>query len=781
GRVGNELAVYDEYPAHPTAGEGPWHLLPKGPVTTSAQAPAASVRCYRSALGERMVVTGEIPGLLTYTQTLTLWQGVDRLDCRTVVDDFTGADRLLRLRWPCPVPGAMPVSEVGDAVIGRGFGLLHQPGPAHDPSAVAGADAVDSAVHPYTLDNPAYGWFGLSSTVRVRFRGGAVRAIAVAEVVIPSRVDADTEAAVRDLMTALARAGVTATCSVADAPRYGDLAVDSNLPDVRISVGDPLANAFTAAVLAGAPGAERVWIPAAEPLAEVWVPGADLRGPAALPVLVVGAAGAAAAAVTALAGDLADAEIEVDQDVVGEHFEPRSVAVVNRGVPGFAVDVDGTMHTSLMRSCTGWPSGTWIDPPRRTAPDGSNFALQHWTHCFDYALVGGDGDWRDLALPARAAEFNQPLIAVPAHHDPARGGLPSRGSLLELEPARAVGIGALKVAGNPTATGSAQHADPFGGIVLRLVERHGRPAEVTVHSGLRDLDLKRLDLTERPLGEPDGPLRLHGYEIATVRTQPNLARVLDAELTSLAPDAEPTQPLYARYWLHNRGPAPLGGLPAVAHLHPHRVSVDGAGALGLRLTAASDARDVALHGRVRLIAPAGWHLEMSELPFVLPAGEHLESAVEVAVPDGVAPGLYPLRAELAATGAAIPASWHQTVEDVCVVSVGHHDDRLLYLAGEPVDVDVVAGATARLSVTVGTDARADLAVEAHAISPWGTWEWLGPNIVGAVLPARGTVELEFDVAPPPWTPPGRWWALIRVAAAGELVYSPAVSVRVGPR
>ena len=32
GRVGNELAVYDEYPAHPQAGEGPWHLLPKGPV-----------------------------------------------------------------------------------------------------------------------------------------------------------------------------------------------------------------------------------------------------------------------------------------------------------------------------------------------------------------------------------------------------------------------------------------------------------------------------------------------------------------------------------------------------------------------------------------------------------------------------------------------------------------------------------------------------------------------------------------------------------------------------
>jgi len=37
----------------------------------------------------------------------------------------------------------------------------------------------------------------------------------------------------------------------------------------------------------------------------------------------------------------------------------------------------------------------WIDPPRRTAPDGSSFQLQHWTHEFHYALVSDPGDWRD--------------------------------------------------------------------------------------------------------------------------------------------------------------------------------------------------------------------------------------------------------------------------------------------------------------------------------------------------------------------------------------------------
>lgn len=775
GRVGNDLAVYDEYSAHPKAGEGPWHLLPKGAVTASSNSRAASVQSYRSALGERIVVTGGIRGLLTYTQTLTLWRGVDRVDCRTTVDGFTGEDRLLRLRWPCPVPGAMPVSEVGDAVIGRGFGLMHDRG---------SPKAVDTDKFPYTLDNPAYGWFGLSSMVRVRFPDGGVRAISVAEVVSPG---AEADPLARDVMVALARAGVTATCTSADKARYGDLTVDSNLPDVRISLGGPTANAFTAQVRSGASladGMVREWVPAGKPLKEVWVPGADVRGVRALPVLVIGGTGdrvGLEAAVAALVEDLADAEIVVDQAAPGdlEEFESRSVAVFNRGVPGFAVDGDGTLHASLMRSCTGWPSGTWIDPPRRTAPDGSNFQLQHWTHSFDYALACGGGDWRAADMPARSAEFNQPLLAVAAEHDPNVGGLPPWGSLFEVEPAREVALGALKTIGNPIAGGSGRHVDANDGIAFRLVETRGRTTEVVVRSGLRNVsEPQRLDLLEQPLEGHSGGLTLHGYEIATFGARLNLPRVLDADQTPLAPDREPAQPLYARYWLHNRGPAPLGGLPAVAYLHPHQLAVDADAPVQLQLTAASDATDVSLHGTVRLSCPPGWTAQMDELAFVLPPGGFLESTVDATMPPGTGPGLYPVRAELAVTGGAIPASWRQGVEDVCVISVGATDDRVLRLVTDPEPVEVAAGEVATIAVTVGTDARAGLAVEAHLISPWGTWEWLGPNIIGADLPARGTVELQFDVAPPAWVEPGEWWALIRVACAGDLVYSPAVKVAV---
>ncbi|ORA38262.1 NEW3 domain-containing protein [Mycobacterium aquaticum] len=779
GSVGNELAVYDEYPAHPQAGEGPWHLLPRGPVVCSSGAAADEVRCERGALGQRVTVRGRIDGLLRYTQTITLWQGLDRVDCRTTIDDFTGSDKLLRLRWPCPVPGALPVSEVGDAVIGRGFGLLHH----------REVSAVDTAQHPWTLDNPAYGWFGLSSAMRINI-GDAVRAVSVAEVVTADLVDSSDAVDPRELVVALVRAGVTATCSSADKPRYGNLAVDSNLPDTRLALGGPGENSFTAAVLAesddaygdelkrqlDATGSARVWVPATAPLREQWIPDADLRAPRALPVLIL------AGDLTAVVDDLADAEIVVDQHVptASDAFEQRTVAVLNRGVPGFAVGSDGTLHSSLMRSCTGWPSGTWIDPPRRTTPDGSNFQLQHWTHTFDYAVVAGDGDWRDVGVAARASEFNRPLRAVPAGHSH-DGGLPAWGSLFEIEPAGHVQLGALKPTGNPLASGSVRPADPADSITVRLVESTGRATDVKLRSGLRSAATTPLDLLEEPrlaAGPPD-KLRLHGFEIATVAARLNLPRVLRAEHRILAPEAEVSQPLYARYWLHNRGPAPLGGLPAVAHLHPETLTVTPDSPVVLRLTAASDCTDAPLHGRVRVIVPPGWTAEPAELPFVLPPDEHLETEVALGMPSGVAPGLYPIRAELVVTGtdaAALPPSWRQQVEDICLVTVGEPGGEVLKLRSESQPVEVKAGDSGQLSIEVATDARAGLSAEAHLISPWGTWDWMGPAAVGFELPAGGSAQIGFDVSPPEWVEPGEWWALIRVGCAGRLLYTPAARV-----
>ncbi|MBV8177434.1 MAG: alpha-mannosidase, partial [Mycobacterium sp.] len=213
---------------------------------------------------------------------------------------------------------------------------------------------------------------------------------------------------------------------------------------------------------------------------------------------------------------------------------------------------------------------------------------------------------------------------------------------------------------------------------------------------------------------------------------------------------------------------------------PHRLAAAAGDDVVLRLTAASDSCDTPLAGTVTLVCPHGWSASPAVLPFTLRPGEHLEADVVLTMPPRAKPGLYPVRAQLHVTGAAkVPPAWRQVVEDVCLVSVGGADDGgLAYLVDGPADVEVAAGDSARLAVTIGTDACADLSLEAHLISPWGTWEWIGPAALGAVLPARGTVELGFDVSPPAWVEPGQWWALVRVGCAGRLVYSPAVKVTV---
>ena len=446
-------------------------------------------------------------GGLAVTQETLLWDGEQRVVFRTHVDGSAGQDRLLRVRFPADVPGGLPVYQTATAVIGRPFG---HPG-------------IDTAEHWFTLDNPAHDWFGVGSTARVALTGPdgtrLTQAIGVAEVITPVSGEPSREA-VRALIAALAAAGVTATCSRGDGPRYGALDADSNLPDVRITLGGPEDNPFTAAALSAAGsayakelgsrleagGPARLWLPSARSRSETFVPSADLRGAADLPVLVVaGAAPGAAparltAAVAALAGDLADAVVEVPAadiaDRVADSDAPLAghcVALLNRGTPGCAVSTDGTLHLSLMRACSSWPAGVWIDGDKRAAPDGSSFAWQHWSHTYEYALAAGTGDWRTAGFTAAASDYNHDLITC-------EGGGPAAplapGVSLVSVDHPAVVLCALKPHGNPLASGRPGLPAAAGGLTVRLRETEGRPARAQAPAARRG----RGGAPDRPAG-----------------------------------------------------------------------------------------------------------------------------------------------------------------------------------------------------------------------------------------------------------------------------------------
>ncbi|HEX8496881.1 MAG TPA: NEW3 domain-containing protein [Actinomycetales bacterium] len=770
GEVGNVLLRTLEYAEHPSFNEGPWHLLPTGQTLSSAEAPATAVVVQDSPAGQRIEVEGVLDGV-RYVQRLTLWQGLDRVDCRTWLHGYEGADQLFRVQWPAAIAGAMPVSEVGDAVIGRGHALIE----------------ADSADHPWTLDNPAYGFVALSSTARVvvTARDGTrtTRAIGTAEIVTPPRPSGGQQDALRELAVALARSGVTATTSVGAGPRYGTLAVDSNLPDVRISVGAPQDNVFSEQVLATAPehaaeldrqlrenGCARVWVPASRPLVHVWVPSADLRGVRDLPVLLV----VGDDEVAALADDLRDAVIDVAQGVQagdgGPDLDDFTFGLLNRGTPGFAVDTRGRLHLSLMRSCTGWPSGVWIDPPRRRAPDGSAFQQQHWSHRFDHAVASGAGDWRSSGLVASAHDFNHPLRAHV--HVPQGTGLPAQQSFLRIEGAGEVVVTAVKAGGNAIADGLVPADDDA--VTVRFHEARGRSAQVRLIASAGLSAAHRLDLLERPaahlppVDEVAGTALSPG-EIVTV------GAVLQRRQTAAGECApsfvEPVQPVYSRYWLNNTGTAPAGNVAVAVHVESDHVRAAAGDRVPVAVTVASSLTAAASGGEVVLRPPPGWAVEPAARPYVLGPGAHLRWQPTLVVPADAAAGCYLVAAEVEHDG--------QRVHDLVRVLVGGAEAEQVGAELLSTGVRLVPGTPGSLTVRLTSDAATAVPAQVQLITPWDLWLMTDGWNTGALVPAGGKVEIVLPFRPPLDAEPGRWWAIVKVAAVGRVQFTQAVEVVVG--
>ncbi|TCO52222.1 glycosyl hydrolase family 38 [Kribbella antiqua] len=830
--LGNELRVYEEYPDHPRFGEGPWHLTPSGPVVGSGGAPA-KVFTQAGPLGSRVVSRGEVDGI-SYEAVVTLYNGLDRVEFATRILDHAQSDRLVRVKFPADVPGALPLSEVAGAVVGRGFGLID----------------VDSAQAPWTLDNPANTWFGLGTTARVELTDAAgnhigTRPIAVAEIVVP---DDSEPAEVRELVVALARVGVTATTSLASGSRYGSLQVDSNLPDLRILIGTaasllegdgvesspaqhsagaaesgqeagalsptdsdiagggelPAAGAGTAAASAAEGGA--VFVPARTALAEVWQPNADVRDVRAIPALVL----PTRAAVDAAVAELAEARITatVAGDGVIEEFEDRTVALLTYGLPGFAVDASGALHASLMRSCSGWPSGIWIDPPRRSAPDGSAFQLQHWTHEFRYALASGEGDWRKLQLPSRGQEFSSPLLAATTTaHD---GTLPATHSLLQVSPERDVLVSALKPAGNPIAHGSGVPADPREGVTIRLIEASGLGATATVSSALPITGAHHADLLENP-GAPievaDGnfTVDLPGSAVDTfVLTVDGAAKANPAVLGQAG---ELAQPSYARYWLHNRGPAQMGFLPVSMSVSPTVARTAGK-PFEISMVIANQYADSPAEGLLTIELPDGWTTDQSDRSLRLEPGGYVRHLANVSPPENCEPGQYFVAARVLtrtdelAGGAGVTA-----VEDVVTVFVGESPELTAALGfgmppteppdhgagaveGEPgrptgltvtpstQDLRLSPGTAETLELEFANNTSSEIRAELQLASPYGTWSWLPEPVRLVVVPPKSSVTVAVPVEAPADATPAHAWVLPKVMWFGRAQYAPTVRLEI---
>jgi alpha-mannosidase len=804
---GNELVLQPEHPGHPRWAEGPWLLCPAGPGTGTTARPAA-VRAEHSPVGSRLVASTELGGLQV-TQETVLWHGADRIEFRTHVDGSIGQDHLLRVVFPVSVPGGLPVYQTAVAVIGR------PPGPIDS----------DVAEHPYTLDCPACEWLAVGSTASVRVTGpegsAHLQAIGVAEVIAPPSL----RGLVRDLMVALAGRGVTATCSPPAGPRYGYSELDSNLPDFRICLGGPAENSLTAQVLAAAgpdaaqslesllaaDGIARLWLPAQRSRADAFGPGADLRGPLDLPVLIV-AGTDLRTATRRLTADLEDAVIEASAlplaprvaEAAGSAattLANRTVGLLNRGTPSGLVTPQGQLSIALMRACSSWPSGVWIDGKKRTAPDGTSFSWQHWSHTFEYALAAGPGDWRTAGLPAAGQDYNHDLLTVVTGLH--AGQLPARARLAGVEPAE-IALSALKPHGNPLYPGA--QPDPAAGVTARLRDIGGTgaaTARLSLFTGLTGAALTSLcedgPGAAVPVSQDEATVPVPSTGLATVVVTPARAGPGDGRRPTSDPpapaDAEPAQPVFARYWLHGKGPAPAGNVPVAVHLSPGMVTLDD-GPGTLTLTVASGPERAA--GVVRLEVPA--QIEVAPpgpLRYDLAPLGYQSFELTARARPGTTPGRRFVTAQIDG-----PAG--QLIEDSALLAIGQprppsrdlpapdqqamHDAAETATAGE-LDLSIISptvllrpGTAGAVEAVARNRTMSAVRGEAQLVSPHGSWRWAAPWTQGFALAPGAEDTLRFDLAAPATARPGeQWWAIVKIMYFGRVLYSEPVDVRVAIR
>jgi hypothetical protein len=369
-----------------------------------------------------------------------------------------------------------------------------------------------------------------------------------------------------------------------------------------------------------------------------------------------------------------------------------------------------------------------------------------------------------------------------------------------------VTLSALKPRGNPLASGrtaalgavgaaGALGAGDAGGaeVTVRLRETSGRPVTARVRlPGVTGAWLTDL------LEEADGaPLPLE--DGAVVVGMPAFGTVTAVLRTSARPPAgtagvsgsEPVQPVYARYWLHGKGPAPADNLPVAVHFSPARVALAEPGEVApLTLTVACGAEPAA--GTVELVTPAGVTVEPGQdLRYELPPGGYAAWDLSVRAAPGTAAG----RRFLAAR---IRDELGHLVEDTAMVAVGERrwpdpdlppeetpEVMLADYSASAAEVDLAVltpevrlapGGRGELLVRLTSGLASELHGEAQLVTPFGSWEVLGPWTQGFSVEPGGSTVLRFAASVPVTARDGRWWALVKVMYYGRVRYTEAVPV-----
>ncbi len=687
---------------------------------------------------QELTVTAPM-GSGTLVRRMTLYTGLPGLYCETRLEGAGLNQHLLALSNALPRPGRAPV-------YGERFAAITARCCAH--ARVLRSDASGNPSG--CAVQPALEWVSLGPSDQIQVGGDGVFPL-VPTAVIHGK-DPQLVAAAHAVQRAFTDRGIPAWTWPGTPPRrdapWSDSTEFTNYDDdldtgasMRVIVGGPRQNPYCAELFArAAPDAVRL-------LTERLATGASLflldrrAGKDRPPVPTLVFAGLTEAKSGALARDLARAIASRGIFVIPPSSSTAGVPEP-RATTGMALLFSGT------RLCNTSYKGNLLLCLARLGKEPGGFVPEK--HAFSYVFRPYDGSWRDAQVPQAAHAFNLPLQAVVT--EPTRGTQAAEQTFLSTDEPGFL-FSAIKPAGYSVAAGIGTPVSALNGLVVRGWESTGRPwsGHVSSFAPLRSV------MAARFREDPGESLNILGKRFSYTADPFALSGLW------LLPEAPPlrgapeaiarTKPafgaLHTRYWRHNPGAAPMGGMPISLLLR---------GDLGkdtsqVNVTVANLLTDQPVQGTVTIAASAGWSVGPEDFDYRLDPGETLdENLVVLRTADARGAG-----------GIEVRTTWRgQVYRDV------------MEEAEAPLSLEVRRNG-GQIRVTIKN--RGGIPAEGYLdlVTAPVLWPELGRPAKLNVLPRRAAVNVPpfraqdvlFRFSDPEATP----WAVAKLAANGHVVYA----------
>jgi alpha-mannosidase len=680
---------------------------------------------------------------------ISLIEGVGRIDCRILLEDYQYEDALFVVTYPTALSGAVPTFDDRYCAVARreSRGLLDFR--THQMVMFSGC-----AVY------PADRWMDYGPSVVLDMGRTGKCSLGMTAIISPA--DGSLGDTADRLLMALTTKGIPVT----PWPDEDQAPIGTLLPNVN---DDLLYNDFRfVLVTADHPNrwAERILSTADRDAVEafrtrmtaeaaaLFTIDRDNREGKPIKTVVIGAPDAPRLKrlVARIARQLASGET-IKLRAVGVtkagRVDDYGVCLVNTGNIACSVERGGVLALLLFHTCHWYGATGNIE--------GRNFVPEQRTHAYTYSLFPHAGSWRGSHAYRQALEVNDPIVAVAV--EGTGDALPETASFLSVD-APGVIVSTVKALGNPLA---AMQGDvpplPERGIALRFCEADGRPAtgafrflpviERAVEANLLERTGKPVPADGNHLPFSCGPFSIETLGIVTgALTDRRLPTVLGAQ-------AESAQPVFVRSWEHDAGTMPMGYETVVASIGRDAEDLPG-GKLGIKVNVVNDYVDIGAKGEVQLLLPKGWTADATAVSYDLKPLEHAVFPVVVTRPDAKAAGQVKIRyqrdgqefQDVFEVGKAVEPNFSMRLED------------------------------GRLIAAVENPGTESLECELAIASPVETWPAavvgpvslaeITPRTMGLSLAPGERREVAFDVALTDNPVMSAWWAVGKLMANGRI-------------